>query len=64
MNKAKQLQSKINNKPFSYGESISMILEEQGKPVSALPNEDFVFPDNSVIRVTNTGVTVLEFLSE
>lgn len=62
MNKAQQLYSKITNKPFSYGESISMILEEHGKPISTLPNEDFVFPDNSVIRVSNNGVTVLEFL--
>jgi hypothetical protein len=64
MTKAQQLYSKINNKPFSYGESVSMILEEQGKPVSALPNEDFVFPDNSVIRVSNNGVSLLEFLVE
>jgi hypothetical protein len=64
MNKAQQIYSKINNKPFSYGESISMILEQNGKPVSALPNEDFVFPDNSVIRVTNSGVSLLEFLVE
>lgn len=64
MNISNKLYSKITNKPFSYGETISTILEHQGKPISSLPNEDFVFPDNSVIRVTNNGVQLMEFLQE
>jgi len=64
MNISNKLYTKITNKPFSYGETISTILENQGKPISSLPNEDYVFPDNSVIRVTNNGVQLLEFLQE
>lgn len=56
--------SKLINKPFSYGESLSTILEHQGKPISSLPEEDFVFPDNSVIRLTNEGVKLLNLLQE
>lgn len=62
MSKAKQIYNSLQTKTFSYGESVSVILEHQGKPISSLPNEDFVFPDNSVLRVTNTGVRLLEFL--
>ena len=64
MNKAQTLYNKLQYIPFSYGETVSTILEEQGKPISNLPNEDFVFPDNSILRVTNTGVSILEYLSE
>lgn len=49
---------------FSYGETLSLIIEHQGSPISALPNEDFVFPDNSVLRLTNEGVQVLQFLKD
>lgn len=54
----------LSKNQFSYGEAISLILEYQGKSISSLPNEDFVFPDNSVIRVTNNGIQLLEFLQE
>lgn len=64
MNKAKTLYESLNNKPFSYGEFLSTILENQGKPISTLPNEDFVFPDNSVLRLTNDSISLLEFLQE
>ena len=56
--------NKLQSCPFSYGETISMILENQGKPISTLPNEDFIFPDNSVIRVTNKGISLMEFIQE
>lgn len=62
MSKASQLYKAISSKPFSYGESVSIILENKGRPVSSLPEEDFVFEDNSVLRVTNNGVRILEFL--
>lgn len=61
---AKTLYETLNNKPFSYGEFLSTILEHKGKPVSTLPNEDFVFPDNSIIRLTNNNIQILEFLQE
>lgn len=64
MTKAQQLYKTLMNRTFSYGESVSMILEHQGKPISTLPNEDFLFSDNSVIRVTNNSVQLLEFLQE
>jgi hypothetical protein len=51
-------------KPFSYGEYLSAILEHRGRPISGLPNEDFVFPDHSVLRLTNSGIQLLEFLQE
>lgn len=54
----------LSQQQFSYGEAISLILEYQGKPISSLPNEDFIFPDNSVIRVTNNGIQLMEFLQE
>lgn len=54
----------LSDKPFSYGEALSAILEYNGKAISSLPNEDFIFPDNSVIRLTNTGVQLMEFLQE
>lgn len=62
MNKAQQIYNAISNRPFSYGESVSLIMENRGRSISALPEEDFVFEDNSVLRVTNSGVHVLEFL--
>lgn len=62
MNKAQQIYNAISNRPFSYGESVSLIMENRGRSISALPEEDFVFEDNSVIRVTNNGVRLLEFL--
>lgn len=62
MSKAKQLYESLSSRPFSYGESVSMIMENHGRSISALPEEDFVFEDNSVIRVTNSGVRLLEFL--
>ena len=61
---AKSLLESLNNKPFSYGETISYIIDNKGKAISSLPNEDFVFPDNSTLRVTNTGIQLLEFLQE
>lgn len=62
MNKAEQLYKAISTRPFSYGESVSIILENKGRPISSLPEEDFIFEDNSVLRVTNGGIRVLEFL--
>ena len=64
MNKAQQIYNTISNRPFSYGESVSLIMENRGRSISALPEEDFVFEDNSVLRVTNTGVKVLSLLIE
>lgn len=64
MNTSKQLYEQLSNKPFSYGEALSTILEHSGKSISSLPKEDFVFPDNSILRVTNTGIELLEFLQE
>lgn len=64
MNKAQQIYNTISSRPFSYGESVSMIMENRGRPISALPEEDFVFEDNSVLRVTNNGIQLLEFLVE
>jgi len=54
----------LTNRPFSYGEALSTILENNGKPISSLPEEDFIFPDNSVIRLTNNGIKLMEFLQE
>lgn len=70
MTKAKELYESLSTKPFSYGEFLSVILEHQGKAISTLPgnsflvNEDFVFPDQSILRLTNSGVKLLEFLQE
>lgn len=67
MSTAKQLYESLSSRPFSYGESVSLIIESRGKPISSHSfgtDEDFVFEDNSVIRVTNSGVRILEFLSE
>jgi hypothetical protein len=61
---AKTIYESLNAKPFSYGEYLSTILENKGRPISSLPNEDFVFPDHSVLRLTNSGVQLLEFLQE
>lgn len=68
MTQAEKLYSRLSNREFSYGESISLIMENRGKTISTVSSgsleEDFVFPDNSVLRVTNVGVTLLEFLAE
>jgi hypothetical protein len=64
MNTSNKIYSNLTTKPFSYGEALSTILENQGKPISSLPEEDFVFPDNSCIRLTHTGIKLLEFLQE
>lgn len=64
MTTSKTLYNTLSTKPFSYGETVSVIIEHNGKSISTLPNEDFVFPDNSVLRVTNNGVQLLEFLQE
>jgi hypothetical protein len=60
---ADNIKSKLTN-TFSYGETLSLIIENNGTPISSLPNEDFVFEDNSVIRLTNTGAHVLQFLKD
>ena len=49
---------------FSYGETLALIIEHNGTPISSLPNEDFVFEDNSVIRLSNQGVQILQFLKD
>ena len=64
MNTSKIIYNNLSNKPFSYGEALSIILENQGKSITSLPEEDFVFPDNSCIRLTHTGIKLLEFLQE
>ena len=64
MNTSKLIYEKLSHQEFSYGEAMSIIQENQGKPLSTLPNEDFIFPDNSVLRVTNQGIQLLEFLQE
>lgn len=64
MTDAQRIFNTLSDRPFSYGESVSMIMESRGRAISALPSEDFVFPDNSVLRVTNSGVSLLEFLAE
>lgn len=63
MNTAETIKSKLTN-TFSYGETLSLIIENKGTPISSLPNEDFVFEDNSVLRLTNQGVQVLQFLKD
>ncbi len=64
MSIANKLYQQLNTKDFSYGETVSTILENRGKAISSLPTEDFIFEDNSVLRVTNNGISVLEFLQE
>lgn len=64
MNTSKILYEQLSESSFSYGEALSLILEHQGKAISTLPTEDFVFPDKSVLRLTNTSVQLLEFLQE
>jgi hypothetical protein len=61
---SKTLYEQLKTQPFSYGEFLSTILEHQGKPISTLPNEDFLFPDNSILRLTNNNIQLLEFLQE
>lgn len=64
MNTSKLIYEKLTPSPFSYGEAIALILEHEGKPISTLPEEDFMFPDKSVIRVTNQGLQLLNLLQE
>lgn len=64
MNTSKYIYEQLSQKSFSYGEALSTILENQGRSISSLPEEDFVFPDNSVIRLTNNGIRLLEFIQE
>ena len=54
----------LSNDQFSYGTALSKILEYNGKPISSLPNEDFVFPDHSIIRLTNNGIKIMNLLQE
>ena len=63
MNTAESIKNKLNG-PFSYGETLALIIEHNGTPISSLPNEDFVFEDNSVIRLSNQGVQILQFLKD
>lgn len=63
MNTAESIKNKLPTS-FSYGETLSLIIEHNGTPISSLPNEDFVFEDNSVLRLTNQGVQVLQFLKD
>ena len=64
MNTSKIIFESLNTKPFSYGEALAIILENNGKPISSMPEEDFVFPDKSVIRLTNESVKVVQLLQE
>jgi hypothetical protein len=61
---AEQIYESLNESPFSYGETVAKIIENRGKSFSALPEEDFVVPDNSVLRVTNSNLKVLTLLEE
>ena len=63
MTTAELIHSQLNN-TFSYGETLAIILENKGTPISQLPNEDFVFPDNSIIRLTNNNCKILQFLQD
>lgn len=60
----KEIYERVKNIPFSYGETLSLILEHNGRAISSLPEEDYIFPDNSVLRLTHTGVRLMEFLQE
>jgi hypothetical protein len=64
MNTSKSIFESLTNKPFSYGEALAVILDNNGKPISTMPEEDFVFPDKSVIRLTNESVKVIQLLQE
>lgn len=64
MSTSKTIYETLSASPFSYGEALSTILENKGTPISSLPNEDFVFPDSSVLRLTHTGISLLEYLQE
>lgn len=64
MSIANQIYSQLEDSPFSYGSSLSLILEKNGKAISNLPNEDFVFSDNSILRLTNNNIQLLELLEE
>jgi hypothetical protein len=64
MNTSKTIFEIFNDKPFSYGEALAVILENNGKPISSMPEEDFVFPDKSVIRLTNESIKVVQLLQE
>ena len=49
---------------FSYGETLAIILEHNGTPISNLPNEDFMFPDKSILRLSNNECKILQLLEE
>lgn len=61
---AKTIFNQISQQEFSYGDTLSIILEHNGKSLTSLPNEDFMFSDNSILRVTNKEVKLLEMLNE
>jgi hypothetical protein len=68
---ANEIYESLNEFPFSYGETVAKIIENRGKSISAPTNEemrgiseDFVFPDNSILRVTDTHIKVLSMLQE
>lgn len=64
MNTATKIYNALSSDPFSYGTTLSLILENSGTCISKLPNEDFIFPDKSVLRVTHTEIKLLDFLIE
>lgn len=49
---------------FSYGETLALIIENRGSLISNLPEEDYVFEDKSILRLTNTGCKLLQYLQE
>ena len=64
MNTSNKIYNTLKDKPFSYGEALSVILENQGRSISNLPEEDFVFPDNSYIRLTHQEIKLVSLLQE
>jgi hypothetical protein len=64
MSIAKTIYNQLKNSPYSYGETLNTIFENNGKAISTLPKEDWLFEDGSVIRLTNQGVKVLDLLQE
>lgn len=64
MSIANKIFEKLEPYQFSYGDSLSLILEHNGKAITNMPNEDFVFPDRSVIRLSSKGIQLIELLEE
>lgn len=64
MTVAEKVYNKIKDKEFSYGETLYHIVEEKGIALTPIPREDFVFPDNSVLRLTNKECKVMTLLIE